>query len=136
MELTLKDLLKEEIEYFTNTDKMMEAVNYYNQEVLKKEAEIVPNSTKDIVKLLNNDLEWYFLLFNSNNEYMACEEYVMLYIDTKTQVHSIKSFDKPSDAIEDLDEFIDYIIDHEEDFEYWINFDSVRSQLEEEEEEE
>lgn len=135
MELTLKDLLKEEIEYFTKPQLALEMVNYYNQDILKNDRNVVTNTNKDIVRLLNNDLEWYLILFEGNEDYSAAEEYVMLFT-TENGNHEVKSFDEPMEAIEDLDKFIDYVIDHEEDFEYWINFDSVRSQLEDEEEEE
>ena len=136
MELTLKDLLKEEIEYFLNADKVMEMVNYYNQDVLKNDRKIVQNSQKDIIKLLDNDLEWYFLLFSCNDNYDTVSDYVMLFTNEEKNLHEVVSFDEPIKAIEDLDKFIDYVIDHEEDFEYWINFDSVKSQLEDDEEEE
>jgi hypothetical protein len=135
MELTLKDLLKEEIEYFTRPQLALEMVNYYNQDILKNDRNVVTNTNKDIVKLLNNDLEWYLILFEGNEDYSSAEEYVMLFT-TENGNHEVKSFDEPIKAIEDLDKFIDYVIDHEEDFEYWINFDGVRSQLEDEEEEE
>ena len=135
MELTLKDLLKEEIEYFTRPHLVLEMVNYYNQDILKNDRNVVTNTNKDIVRLLNNDLEWYLMLFENNTDYDEYADFIMLYTD-KDDIKKIKSLCIGLEAIEDLDKFIDYVIDHEEDFEYWINFDGVRSQLEDEEEEE
>lgn len=135
MELTLKDLIRDEIEFYTKPQLVLEMVNYYNQDILKNDRNVVTNTNKDIVKLLDNDLEWYLILFEGNKDYSSAEEYVMLFT-TENGNHEVKSFDEPMEAIEDLDKFIDYVIDHEDDFDYWINFDSVRSQLEDEEEEE
>lgn len=135
MAQTLKDLLKEEIEYFTRPQLALEMVNYYNQDILKNDRNVVTNTNKDIVKLLNNDLEWYLMLFENNTDYDEYADFIMLYTD-KDDIKKIKSLCTGLEAIEDLDKFIDYVIDHEEDFEYWINFDGVRSQLEDEEEEE
>ena len=132
---TLKDLLKEEIEYFTRPHLVLEMVNYYNQDILKNDRNVVTNTNKDIVRLLNNDLEWYLMLFENNTDYDEYADFIMLYTD-KDDIKKIKSLCIGLEAIEDLDKFIDYVIDHEEDFEYWINFDGVRSQLEDEEEEE
>lgn len=131
--MELKDLIKDEIEFNTKPQLALEMVNYYNQDILKNDRNVVTNTNKDIVRLLDNDLEWYLMLFEGNEDYSSAEKYVMLFTSENGN-HEVKSFDEPMEAIEDLDKFIDYVIDHEEDFEYWINFDSVRSLLEEEEE--
>lgn len=129
MELTLKRLLKDEIEYLEE-EEAIELINYYNQYILRRPAEVVQNSTNDIEDLLDDDLSLYFALFNGNNNYSGRDKFII------RDDEGIKSTDNILDAIIELDEFLDYILDHEEDFECWINFDYIKSFFEEEEEEE
>ena len=129
MELTFKRLLKDEIEYLEE-EEAIELINYYNQDILRRFAEVVQNSTNDIEDLLDNDLSLYFALFNGNTNYSGRDKFII------RDDEGITSTDNILDAIIDLDEFLDYIIDHEEDFECWINFDYIKSFFEDEEEEE